>query len=145
MAQPIHTRMTWSDYQQLPEDGNRYEVLEGTLMMSPAPGFRHQCVSMNLSYLVERWRRDSGAGGRVLTAPFDVVLSDDVILQPDLVYISGIQHGRHRWRAFVWRPPIWRLKSFGRPGPREIAWPSCSSTQSSECGNTGLLIWTPAR
>lgn len=88
MADPVQSRMTWSEYQQLPEDGYRYEVLDGQLMMSPAPGRRHQQVSMNLSFLIETWRRQTAPAGVLLAAPFDVVLADDTILQPDLVYIA---------------------------------------------------------
>lgn len=89
VGQPIQARLTWADYEQLPEDGNRYEVLEGELVMTPAPDYVHQCVSMNLSVLLDTWRRSSGLAGRMLAAPFDVVLADDTIVQPDLIYLSS--------------------------------------------------------
>jgi Uma2 family endonuclease len=87
MGEPIRTRVTWAEYQLLPEDGKRYEVLEGELMMSPAPGFRHQRTSGNLYFALDSWRRAHAPGGQVLAAPFDVILSEDTILQPDLIYV----------------------------------------------------------
>jgi Uma2 family endonuclease len=88
MGEPIRAHMTWHEYQQLPEDRNRYEVLEGLLMMSPAPGRRHQHVVRKLIFLLELWRMENSPSSELLPAPFDVVLSDDIILQPDLVYVS---------------------------------------------------------
>ena len=41
-------RITWQDVQQLPDDGNRYEAIEGELYVTPAPSFRHQRVSQRL-------------------------------------------------------------------------------------------------
>ena len=87
MEEPIRVRMLFADYLTLPDDGIRYEVLDGELMMSPAPGFRHQRVSGNLAFALETWRRATAPAGQVLTAPFDVVLAEDTIVQPDLIYV----------------------------------------------------------
>jgi Uma2 family endonuclease len=74
-----------ADYWQLPE-GAPYELIRGRLMMSPSPIPRHQVV---LLLLAERFLQIARkAGGIVLPAPMDVVLSDDTILQPDLLYVS---------------------------------------------------------
>lgn len=93
MEDPIHVRVTFADYLGLPEDGQRYEVLEGELMMSPAPGFRHQRVSGNLYFALESWRRSQAPRAQLLAAPFDVVLADTTIVQPDLVYVSAERTG----------------------------------------------------
>lgn len=85
----IRPRVTWADYQQLPDDGRRYEVLEGELVVTPAPGYPHQKASMNISYRMEGWRLSRGDAGRVLCAPYDVILAEDTIVQPDIVYLSG--------------------------------------------------------
>lgn len=89
MEEPISPRMTLTEYDQLPEDRYRYEVLEGELMMSPAPGYGHQNAVMQLGVLISLWRRSSGDRGRVLSAPFDVVLAQDTIVQPDVLYIAA--------------------------------------------------------
>jgi Uma2 family endonuclease len=90
MADPVlnHDRMlTYEDYVNLPEDLNRYEILEGELVMTPAPSTRHQRISRNLGFLIHGHVRASGAG-EVLHAPFDVVFHVSTIAQPDLVYFS---------------------------------------------------------
>jgi Uma2 family endonuclease len=94
MGEPIHAKMTWADYEQLPDDGMRYEVLDGELWMTPAPGYRHQFTVGRLLHLIEAWREAHDPDGRVLTAPFDVILADDTIVQPDLVYLSSATRRR---------------------------------------------------
>ena len=39
---------TYQDYLKLPDDRNRYEIIEGELIMGPAPSLNHQDVSRNL-------------------------------------------------------------------------------------------------
>jgi Uma2 family endonuclease len=45
--------LTYKDYEALPSDGRRYELQEGNLSVTPAPGLRHQRVSLKLSMLLE--------------------------------------------------------------------------------------------
>jgi Uma2 family endonuclease len=76
--------LTVADLESMPDDGHRYELIDGTLIVSPAPTPRHQYV---LAELNDRMRaacpRDSDL--MVLFAPLDVVLSIDTSLQPDLL------------------------------------------------------------
>ena len=51
MATKIEPLMTVTDLEAMPEDGNRYEVIEGELFVSCAPGLTHQQVSMNIAFL----------------------------------------------------------------------------------------------
>ena len=44
----IRTLLTYEDYAALPADGRRYEIHEGELSVTPAPGTRHQEVKANL-------------------------------------------------------------------------------------------------
>ena len=81
------TQLTYEDYCRVPEDGNRYEVIDGVLYMSPAPFFRHQRVSGELYLLLARFVKETGIG-LVLYAPFDVVLSEHNVVQPDILYVS---------------------------------------------------------
>lgn len=74
-----------ADYWQLPE-GEPVELVRGRLMMSPSPIPLHQIVIVRLSRILEEAER--AEGGLALIAPMDVVLSDDTILQPDLLYIA---------------------------------------------------------
>lgn len=80
--------LTYEDYAALPNDGRRYEVHDGELSVTPAPGRRHQETIGNL-YLVLRQHIDAGALGTVFLAPFDVILSSTTVVQPDLVYVDS--------------------------------------------------------
>ena len=80
-------KLTYEDYVLFPNDGKRHEIIEGEHLMEPSPMTRHQVVSRNLEWLIEAHIRQTGVG-HVFDAPFDVVLSDMNIVQPDLVYVS---------------------------------------------------------
>jgi Uma2 family endonuclease len=74
-----------ADYWLLPE-GAPIELIRGRFVMSPSPVPRHQIVMMLLTEIFLQIARRSG--GIALCAPMDVVLSDDTILQPDLLYVA---------------------------------------------------------
>ncbi|WP_206070998.1 Uma2 family endonuclease [Knoellia koreensis] len=77
---------TRADLEAMPDDGRRHELIDGTLLVTPAPTPRHQRVSMRLSALLY----DTATPGfEVLTAPLDVVLADDTVVQPDLLVARG--------------------------------------------------------
>lgn len=66
-----------------PEEGvERYELLDGAILVTPGPGRRHQSVVLELAMLL-RLHRPSGTVVKI--APFAVVLSDDTELQPDVL------------------------------------------------------------
>ena len=77
---------TYEDYLAFPEDGKRYEIIEGDYHMSPAPRTRHQDISGNLFSLLKVYFKGTKKG-RVFAAPTDVILSDINIVQPDLLVI----------------------------------------------------------
>lgn len=79
-------KLTYADYLKI-EDGHRYELLEGELVLTPSPGFSHQYVAANIEALL-RAHVEKNNLGIVLDAPFDVVPAEDVVLQPDLLYLS---------------------------------------------------------
>lgn len=74
-----------NDYWELPE-GEPCELICGRLIMSPCPTPKHQMIVILLAEMFLNFARSSG--GFTVCAPMDVVLSDDTILQPDLLYIS---------------------------------------------------------
>lgn len=80
--------LTYDDYLHLPNDGRRYEILEGELFVSPAPKTKHQIIATNLAEALNRHVRKH-TQGRVLVAPTDVVLSRTNVVQPDLLFISN--------------------------------------------------------
>ena len=73
---------TRPDLDSMPDDGHRYELIDGCLIVSPAPSRRHQRVVVNLTVLLHLHCPE---GFEVLVAPFDVALSDDSVLQPDVL------------------------------------------------------------
>jgi Uma2 family endonuclease len=84
--------LTYKDYAALPADGKRYELHEGELSMTPAPGSRHQQVSRNLFVLLHR-HVTSKRLGEVLYAPLDCILSDITVVQPDIVFLASDRRG----------------------------------------------------
>jgi Uma2 family endonuclease len=84
--------MTYEEYVALPEDGNRYEVIEGKLCVLPVPNRRHQTVLLNLALALANFIKTRRLG-HVYFAPFDVVLSDTNIVQPDILFISNDRLG----------------------------------------------------
>jgi Uma2 family endonuclease len=86
-------RKNWiyEDYLKINDD-KRYEVIEGVLLMNPAPSSKHQRVISNLSYFMSDFIRKKivppGKPGELLFAPYDVILDQNIIVQPDILYIS---------------------------------------------------------
>lgn len=82
---------TYADYCKLPEDGKRYEVIDGVLYMSPSPRSIHQALSKYLQFLL--YGLEQAGHGWVFSAPFDVIMPGATPVQPDLLFV-GVQQ-RH--------------------------------------------------
>lgn len=82
-----HIKFTYVDYVNAPED-KRHELLDGDLVVTPAPGERHQSVSVLLASRLLLFATENRLG-RVYSAPFDVVLSNTDVVQPDLLFVSN--------------------------------------------------------
>jgi Uma2 family endonuclease len=78
------------DYDRLPEQP-RCELLLGRLYVSPGPSPEHQSVSGVVSRYLDRVVEP--LGGRVYTAPLDVVLAEHSVVQPDVFFISASRLG----------------------------------------------------
>lgn len=81
-ALPHGQPLTRADLERAPDDGHRYELVDGALVVTPAPTPRHQRVSGNLYVAL---RSACPPDLEVFYAPLDVVLTDDTVLQPDLL------------------------------------------------------------
>ncbi len=77
---------TYQDYLDLPEDGKRYEVINGELVMAPAPSTGHQSVSSNLEFELRKFV-EKHKSGKMFHSPIDVVLSKTIVLQPDILIV----------------------------------------------------------
>jgi Uma2 family endonuclease len=78
-------RFTYNDYLLLPED-KRHEILDGDVYVVAAPNIRHQSVSLNLVVALYQHVTKKGLG-RVLEAPCDVILSEENVVQPDILFV----------------------------------------------------------
>ena len=89
MAQPFaHQHLTADDYFALPDDGNRYELIDGELELAPAPSADlHQQTIANLFLVLGPHVRQSHLG-LVLFAPADIVLSGHDVVQPDIFFVQ---------------------------------------------------------
>lgn len=82
MALPWGRPLVDDDLDALPDDGHRYELVEGVLLVTPAPGTDHQvCVVALVAILYAA----AGPEVAVLTAPYDYRVSSTTVLQPDLL------------------------------------------------------------
>lgn len=86
-------KFTYRDYINLPEsETERHELLEGELIMVPSPNEPHQKVSRNLEFIIWEFVKQRKLG-MVYDAPIDVVLSKEVVVQPDIIFISEKRKG----------------------------------------------------
>ena len=83
--------LTYEDYRNVPGD-ERYELLDGELVMIAAPNIAHQIVTDDLFLLLQDFVK-SNKLGRVFSAPTDVVLSDTNVVQPDMTFVSASRKG----------------------------------------------------
>ncbi len=81
---------TIEDLDRIPDDGNRYELLNGVISTADAPTYRHQITVRAVFRLIDRWVDDQDLGDTIF-APVDVVLDDQNSLQPDILFIDA-QH-----------------------------------------------------
>ena len=93
MATPrarIKPPYTYREYALLPNDGKRYEIVDGDLYESPAPTPFHQTVSRRLQFQLMSQLEVTGRAW-VFNAPVDLILDDETVVQPDLVLVARDQ------------------------------------------------------
>jgi Uma2 family endonuclease len=79
----------------MPEDGKRYQLIEGELIVAPAPNTFHQIVQKHLLRILDSYLLQHRIG-TVIGAPCDVTLDDHNVYQPDLLYITQERAARIR-------------------------------------------------
>ncbi len=94
----LERHWTVDDVLALPNDGNRYEVIDGELFVSPAPPLRHQeAVGRLYRLLTEYLEREPI--GHAYISPADIVFTPRRLVQPDVFVAPLMQGGRREWAA----------------------------------------------
>jgi Uma2 family endonuclease len=83
---PAQGCWTYEDYADLPDDGNRYEVIDGILYLMPGPNPRHQRASTRFTTYLTIHVEFAGLG-QVFAAPLDLLLADARPAQPDIMVV----------------------------------------------------------
>ena len=132
------TKLTHKDYLETPDD-ERWELLNGELVMAPSPRRMHQDVSGNLYFLLRLFVDQMGLG-RVYAAPFDVVLSETNVVQPDLLFVSDQREAILTDDNVTGAPDSWWLRYSYPPQRAATGESNWTCTPSMALGSTGWSI-----
>ena len=96
----VDTARRWTRDQvlALPEDGNRYELFDGELLVTPAPSGLHQLTVSRLFGVLTAYVSAHGLG-EAMFSPADLDLGGDQLSQPDIFVVPSLPPGRN-WSAF---------------------------------------------
>lgn len=103
---PAQGQWTYDDYLHLPDDGRRYEIIEGDLYVTNAPSFDHQFVVSQLNRKIGNFVEERNLGV-VLPAPFEVHLSETTRpVQPDVIFIKADKQPSAGTQVFAGVPDL---------------------------------------
>ena len=83
LVRAVDPRVSFAELQRWPDDGRRYELYDGEVIVVPAPVPRHQLVVLRISQLLSEYA--DASGGLALTSPIDIAFTEHDVLQPDVV------------------------------------------------------------
>jgi Uma2 family endonuclease len=86
MTANTNLRWTVADLDLLPDDGRRYEIIAGDLVVTRAPHWKHQTVSVKIATALENWSQQSRLGEAAINPGLVFSETDSVI--PDVVWAS---------------------------------------------------------
>jgi Uma2 family endonuclease len=109
----LDQRLTYADLLEMPDDGTRYELIDGGAYVIPSPNAKHQTVLLELAIRLREAIRDRST---LFIAPLDVVLADDTVLQPDLLLVTP--GGRAQIKRGVEGPPDLAVEILSRTSVR---------------------------
>jgi Uma2 family endonuclease len=92
-----HTEWTADMARALPDDGNRYEVLDGELFVTPAPAWDHQRAVAALMFRLDPYVRATSIGW-LLSSPADIEFSRHRLVQPDVFVVPWSETRPREWR-----------------------------------------------
>ncbi len=93
ITDPDHRHWTAAELRQIPDDRNRYEIIDGELFVTPSPAPAHQMLSARL-FMAIRLYLEAHKVGEAVYAPADVALADDTVVEPDLFVVPPIEGGK---------------------------------------------------
>jgi Uma2 family endonuclease len=104
VAESVARRWTYEEYCKL-DDEQRYEIINGDLLMAPSPDTWHQDWSRELSMLLNAHVKARKLG-KVFFAPLDVVLDPENTVQPDIVFVASANLSIVQRRAIFGVPDL---------------------------------------
>lgn len=96
MSMPLASYYTADEVRALPDDGTRYETVHGELLVTPAPGGRHQYVLGRLEFAIRSYLAANGIED-VLASPADISFGADTLVQPDL-FVADLTVFKQTWK-----------------------------------------------
>jgi Uma2 family endonuclease len=103
---PAQGEWTYEDYKRLPDDGRRYEIIEGVLYVIAAPNFDHQYTVGEIFAALRTYVRERQLG-IVISAPFEIHLPDIAQpVQPDVLFIAAERAPRPGAEGFTGAPDL---------------------------------------
>lgn len=101
---PVPSALTYDDLLTTPDDGRRYEIIDGEMLVSASPRRVHQHTAQRVNGLLVA-AADEERRGCVFFAPVDVRLSRHDVVQPDLLFIRRERLGIYTPEGIVEGPP----------------------------------------
>jgi Uma2 family endonuclease len=102
---PQQGSWTYDDYATLPDDGPHYEIVNGVLVMTPAPTPEHQDIVLEIASYLRTYIKLTGLG-RVFMGPLDVDLRPKNVFQPDVMVILNEHLDRVQAKKIVGAPDL---------------------------------------
>jgi Uma2 family endonuclease len=146
MAAPIY--YTADMVRALPDDGNRYEVVHGELLVTPAPRAVHQHVVIELVARLHAYLNRHPVG-RVLASPADISWGPDLLVQPDVFVVALDQARTFDWKRMrtllltieVLSPSTHRYDRFTKRRAYQEA--NVSTYWIVDIDGRAVEVWTP--
>jgi Uma2 family endonuclease len=102
---PEQGHWTYKDYVALPDDGRRYEIVDGVLYMAPSPNEWHQNATLEIASYLRTHVKLTGLG-QVYIAPFDVEFDPKTVVQPDVMVILNANRTKVTFSRIVCAPDL---------------------------------------
>lgn len=90
MAGTERKHWTAADLRAIPDDRNRYEIIDGELFVTPSPLWSHQILAQEIFRLLDPYLRTHQIG-QMIWAPADIELADDTVVEPDLFVVPLVE------------------------------------------------------